>query len=162
MANTRIRIAALVAIPLILGACGGDPPDAGVASGGNGAGSPTSSADLAKYASCLREHGLTVVERDDGLSVRGPDPRTGQAAEEACKQYAPNLPEMPADEKKKLMDQALKFAVCMREHGVNMPDPQQDAKGGIKQELPTGMDKDAPVVRAAQEACRPLMIQEAR
>jgi hypothetical protein len=43
----------------------------------------------------------------------------------------------------------------MRQHGVNMPDPQITAEGVLLDErLPTGMRKDDPRVRAAQQACR--------
>ncbi|WP_405142187.1 hypothetical protein OG589_33575 [Sphaerisporangium sp. NBC_01403] len=159
MTDTRIRIAALIAIPLLLGACGGNGPGSGTASGGQDTGSRVSPADLAKYAACLREHGLTVVQKEDSLKVNGPDPQTGQAAENACKQYAPVLSGMSAEEKKKLMDRALKLTACMREHGVNMPDPQQDAKGGINQELPPGMDENTPAIQAARNACRAFMLQ---
>ncbi|GAA3131678.1 hypothetical protein [Streptosporangium carneum] len=159
MADTRIRIAALVMIPLILAGCGqGAGP--GVDSTGNGTAagaSPNPSADPAKYASCLREHGLTVVEDGDSLRIDAPDPKTGDAAREACKQYAPDRPGMSGEEKKKIMDQALAFTACMRRRGVTMADPEQNAEGGVKLNMPQGAEGDSPAVQAAQQACRSLM-----
>ncbi|MFG1682558.1 hypothetical protein ACGFNP_20500 [Nonomuraea sp. NPDC049269] len=155
MTRKRIRIAILIAIPLVLTACAGQRNSPGT-------GSPTSSGDPAKYASCLREHGLTVTQNDDGMSVRGSDPQKGAAAEQACKQYAPVLPPMSAEERKNAMDRALKFTACMRQKGVNMPDPRQDEKGGIRPDPPQGIDGDSPAAQAAQKACLPLMDQGAR
>ncbi|MFB4283648.1 hypothetical protein ACBJ59_50690 [Nonomuraea sp. MTCD27] len=47
---------------------------------------------------------------------------------------------------------ALKFAQCMREHGVDMPDPQG---GRIQLKIPEGMDQKK--VDKAHEECRPIM-----
>jgi hypothetical protein len=55
---------------------------------------------------------------------------------------------------------ALKFAKCMREHGVDMPDPTRDSKGGIRITARSGPgDKvrtDAGM-KAAQDACSKYM-----
>ena len=96
---------------------------------------------------------------DDGMSVRGSDPQKGAAAEQACKQYAPVLSAMSAEERKEAMDRALKFTACMRQKGVSMPDPRQDEKGGIRLDPPPGFDANSPVAQAAQKACQPLMDQ---
>ncbi|WP_203701645.1 hypothetical protein [Asanoa iriomotensis] len=47
-------------------------------------------------------------------------------------------------------DRALKFAQCMREHGVDMPDPEIDG-GRISQRINAKPGVD---VQAAQEACK--------
>jgi serine/threonine-protein kinase RIO1 len=50
---------------------------------------------------------------------------------------------------------ALNWAECMRQHGINMPDPQVTAEGVLLDEqLPTGMRKDDPRLRAAEQTCR--------
>src|SRR4029453_7054162 len=52
---------------------------------------------------------------------------------------------------------ALKFAKCMREHGVDMPDPKKDANGGIKITADAGTKsagKDNAKMQAAQKACQ--------
>jgi hypothetical protein len=48
----------------------------------------------------------------------------------------------------------LAFARCMRQHGVNMPDPKVEANGRTEWQLPSGMRKDDPRLKAAQQACR--------
>jgi hypothetical protein len=51
--------------------------------------------------------------------------------------------------------QALAFARCMRQHGINLPDPQVTAEGVLLDEqLPTGMRKDDPRLKAAEQVCR--------
>src|SRR4029450_5997642 len=38
----------------------------------------------------------------------------------------------------KAFEGALKFAKCMRDHGIDMPDPKKTAGGGIKQTMKIG------------------------
>jgi hypothetical protein len=53
---------------------------------------------------------------------------------------------------------ALNFAKCMRQHGINMPDPKISGTGrnlvDIVQEGPTGVDQKDPRLKAAQQACQ--------
>jgi hypothetical protein len=49
-------------------------------------------------------------------------------------------------------ERALKFAQCMREHGVDMPDPEPSSGGGVSIRVGPGADKDK--VDAAMEACK--------
>src|SRR5919198_1218149 len=60
---------------------------------------------------------------------------------------------------------ALEFAKCMREHGVDMPDPKF-GKGGIVVQKnasgDTGVDPDDPTFKAAQKACQPIVDKAAR
>jgi hypothetical protein len=50
---------------------------------------------------------------------------------------------------------ALAFAECMREHGIDMPDPQFDESGRVTQRIDadSGVDPGDPDFEAAQEAC---------
>jgi hypothetical protein len=48
----------------------------------------------------------------------------------------------------------LAYARCMRQQGVNMPDPKFDADGRTEWQLPSGMRKDDPRLMAAQQACK--------
>ena len=50
-------------------------------------------------------------------------------------------------------DQALKFVQCMRDHGVDMADPEFTADGGMSIQL-QGSPGDMAKIDAAQEACR--------
>jgi hypothetical protein len=51
----------------------------------------------------------------------------------------------------------LKFAQCMRDHGVDMPDPQRVGTGGIKLTGGKGLDFNDPKMKAAQSACQKYM-----
>ena len=56
----------------------------------------------------------------------------------------------------KAFEGALKFSQCMREHGIDMPDPQRVGKGGIK--LSGGkVDFNDPKMKSAQSACQKYM-----
>jgi hypothetical protein len=59
----------------------------------------------------------------------------------------------------KAYEGALKFAKCMREHGVDMPDPQRDAKGGIRitQSRRAGDGMTDAKMQAAQKDCDKYM-----
>ena len=53
---------------------------------------------------------------------------------------------------------ALEFAKCMREHGVDMPDPEVDSKGRIRVTVRAGRGQaDPKKLEAAQRACGHLM-----
>lgn len=57
-----------------------------------------------------------------------------------------------------LADQAAEFAGCMRENGVDMPDPQVDGDGGVQMRLPAGakpMAEDDDFAKA-DKACASL------
>jgi hypothetical protein len=63
----------------------------------------------------------------------------------------------PADREEALLD----FAECMRDHGIDMPDPQisQDGSGGIliQQEEGSGMDPESEEFQAAEDACESIL-----
>jgi hypothetical protein len=61
-----------------------------------------------------------------------------------------------AQDADKAYDGALKFTKCMRDHGVDMPDPTRNADGGITMRGPGGPGGrrlDDTKVQAAQQAC---------
>src|ERR1051326_7169841 len=57
-----------------------------------------------------------------------------------------SVPEMTDGER------AIKFAQCMRDHGIDMPDPQTDGGGGVAINLSDGTDPKA--VDAAMAQCK--------
>jgi hypothetical protein len=64
-----------------------------------------------------------------------------------------------ADGQDRAFEGALRFAKCMRDHGVDMPDPKRDSNGGIRLKAGIGAGADRaklkdPKMRAAQSACR--------
>lgn len=118
--------------------------------------------DLA-YAQCMRSHGQPSFpdpssqgrfKFPDGL----PSGPAYQSAYTACKKLLPNGGVVTAARLRKLMGTALKFAQCMRAHGIaNFPDPTM-SNGTISIAIPrgSGIDTSSPQFLAAQQACRSL------
>jgi hypothetical protein len=168
-----IRMGLLLGLPLVLAlgvaACGGGGKPSGVASLGGadkatgttraGAGSDDRQAALA-YAKCMRQHGIDMPDPKfdaAGHSSQqlppgvGPDDPRFKAADQACNKYLPNggAPEKPNPQEQQQMVQ---FARCMRQHGVNMPDPKPG--GGIDADAGAGVNPDSPKFKAAERACQ--------
>jgi hypothetical protein len=118
--------------------------------------------DLA-YAQCMRSHGQPSFpdptsqggfKFSDGL----PSGPAYQSAYTACKKVLPNGSVVTAAQLRRLMGTALKFAECMRAHGIaNFPDPTM-SNGTISIAIPqgSGIDTSSPQFLAAQQACRSL------
>jgi hypothetical protein len=158
----------LVAVPLALAlaACGGTTAkDDGVASANGGAASadPTASPSAKtdpqqaalKFAKCMREHGIDMPDPkmdEGGLQIslpRGVTPEKAEKAQKACAHLMESA--IPEGEKPSAedYDQMVKFAQCMREHGIDMPDPKPGEPMRIKMQ---GGSKEK--MDAAHEACK--------
>lgn len=75
---------------------------------------------------------------------------------------ATTTPATPGSAPLELEDAFVQYAECMRAHGVDMPDPQVQSDGGqviVSAGGPGGggSDIDPEVMRAADEACTPIM-----
>ena len=147
--------AALTAAALALGACGSDAGnDAGRAS------NASSDGPLA-YARCMREHGVDMPDperaADGKLLFRGPEPGAGvgpdvlQRAEEACKEKLEAGVQVAPEDRRDAQERGLKLARCMRERGIDMPDP--DAEGRLQLRMGEGPDPSDPAFREAEQAC---------
>jgi hypothetical protein len=55
--------------------------------------------------------------------------------------------------KQDAMQAALAFARCMRQHGINLPDPQFNGNG-ISKGRPGTVNPDSPKFKAAEQACQ--------
>jgi len=119
---------------------------------------PDSDAPL-KYAQCMRGHGMTWFPdpQPGGGPVRittpkGLDPKKMEAAQNACRRYAPNGGDKPKIDPAQV-EQARQMAKCMRANGVpNFPDPNAD--GGIgfdRGKLGTGPGE--PAFDKAEQIC---------
>jgi hypothetical protein len=95
-----------------------------------------------------------------GLGIDGEGlPEEFKAADEACRHILDDLiqdggPPMDAE----AQDRALEFAKCMREHGVDMPDPDFSGGGGgfsirIGGGADGGIDPGSQTFQDAQKAC---------
>jgi len=159
----RLRaLSALAVMTVLLGlaACGNTSNKNGVASAGSGAAAPAATASPSmdprdaqlRFAQCMRENGIQVADPEPGKPFQvngGADPAKLQAAQKKCGPIlqaggmGPNAND-PAEQ-----DAMVKFAQCMRAHGVDVPDPQ--AGQGLKLQAPNVSQEQA---EAAQKACQ--------
>ncbi|KAB2347452.1 hypothetical protein [Actinomadura rudentiformis] len=135
----------LSALAFLGTACGGDaggsgkenPSVSGTAPAGKGGGDRMPSMDQQlKFAKCMREHGVDMpdpkpgeAQRGIAIGGKGASAEKIEKALKSCRSVA-GIPEpKPISQEQK--DRMLKFAQCMRQHGVDMPDPKFDGKGGM-------------------------------
>jgi hypothetical protein len=125
------------------------------------------------FARCMREHGVDMPDPD--TSGGGPgvvtfearasasagtqldaDTSKFQEAHEACKDLMGDVGpiNLSPEQQQEMQDQALAFSRCMREHGINMPDPTFDG-GGVMMKIDgdSGFDPSDPKFEEAQKAC---------
>jgi hypothetical protein len=92
--------------------------------------------------------GPSAMIATPGGSVKLPNVESPgfKAADKKCKPILDaaraDMPEPSAEEKAQAQDRALAFAKCMREHGIDMPDPTFNGDGGISIELPSQVKSD--------------------
>jgi hypothetical protein len=145
-----IAAALLALLALLAAGCSGSPSPAGRAAGGGG---PANLPSAVAYSHCMRTHGITNFPDPTGT---GQVPKAGaqqlgvsvprlQAAEQAGQHLYPAsggsvyaeeqqcyvAGDCPAALTRRMMNAALRFARCMRSHGVpNFPDPTE-AQGSV-------------------------------
>lgn len=158
-------VAGLIAAGLVMVACssgGSSGPHVAHISSSASASASTSGAtkpSALAFSRCMRAHGVTnFPDPDANGNITLPGQGTGAqspkmaAARKACD---PLLP--PEQKTRNAPDRAssLKYAKCMRAHGVTkFPDP--DANGGIVLD-PKVVDPSSPQFKSAQQACKSLM-----
>lgn len=162
-----LALLAVAGAALALAACGGS--------------SPSSTADASKdeearlaFQDCLRDKGVDVQISPDGrgmaIRAEAPGVRPGSSGGPGrmedllgdCRKQTGWAPPEPSEaEKVEMRDRALRFARCMREHGVDMPDPSTDGRMTMR------VNPGSPTFRSAQRACGadmdiPMSATEAR
>jgi hypothetical protein len=150
----------VLALTLAVAACGG--ADQATATTRAGASSDLTQAALA-FVRCMRQHGINMPDpKPDGrIDLRIGDDRDGprvRAAQQACRKSLPGgqARKPTAQDQQQALAQGLAFARCMRQHGINLPDPEITAKGNrqyLHWRLPTDVDRDDPRLGAAEQAC---------
>jgi hypothetical protein len=163
--RARVLAAAAGGIAVLAAGCGGG-------GGSSAAAGSKAYQEAFAFARCMRSHG----------EPSWPDPSSGGAfstsginlsspqfslASGACKNLQPAGGvhfQLSAAQQQALIKQGLKFAACMRAHGIpNFPDPEvQGVKAGAigfstKGLAPPGQRLNSPQFLAAQKACEPLM-----
>jgi len=181
----RLRLlAAFVVLPLAFAACsasaGTDGGVASLASPDAAAASPSPDASsnpedaMLDFAQCMRDHGVDMPDPQTGgggvrigIGQNGIDPGSEafQAAQEACQHFLDDAGfGGPRDLSQEQLDQMVEFAQCMRDNGIDMPDPAAD--GGMSVQIrgqassggagPGGVDPQSDEFQAAMEACQAL------
>ena len=168
----RYLAPAVVALALLTAACGGGGgggQDSGVASidgkkaGGGSSGQKAKAVDREKaalaFAKCMRANGANVPDPDaNGMFAitpdqQPPDPEAMARAETKCRKERAALQGSMGEPPKDFQDKVLKMSRCMREHGVDMPDPRIGSSGEAAVEIdPSKLDD--PEFQKAQETCR--------
>jgi hypothetical protein len=175
-------ILALAEGGLLCAACGGSPPS-GVANLGSattttqtsssqtaGSGSTSKYKAALAYVDCMRSHGVSNFPdptsdgqinvkfayggKDGSPASSGIDRMSPQyiSADQTCRHLLPGEVPTPAQNQQALAND-LKFAYCMRSHGVsNFPDPTNAAVVRI-----IGVDQNSPRYKSAKKACDALV-----
>jgi hypothetical protein len=174
LAPRRRAIAAILlvlAVAVGLSACGSSATSSSASAGGGTSG--TQYQARLNLAKCFRAHGLNVPDPSTNGGPAGGGGGGGvlralqgypqaqiTAATTACKQYMaaafPRLNQTPAQQAQ-FRQQFVKFAECMRSHGINIPDPTTTGAGGfgLRGAL-RSIDRNSPAFQAANKACQSL------
>jgi hypothetical protein len=130
------------------------------------------------FARCMREHGVDMPDPqvdDNGrgvIQVGGPgadgeaqpiDKDTMDAAQQACQPLIEDVvqnrqQDLDPEQIQEMQDQALAFSQCMRDHGIDFPDPVFGDSGTVSISLGEpgsgGLDPQSSDFQAAQQECQ--------
>ena len=153
-------LAAVAAVAALATACGGGDPSS--------ASSPTFAQEVA-LAHCMRGHGAPDFPDPDpsgGFSLHSALDHQVLAAYGACRHLLPGGPSLAqvqqlAQQEQRKQEQALpelvKFAQCVRSHGVpNFPDPPASGQGTTPSQA-AGVDPNSPKFQAAVRSCQHVL-----
>ncbi len=172
-----LGVVVVAAVALLATACGSGRSE-GVASVSQGQGSASGTGQqdeqrakdpekaMLDFARCMREHGVDMpdpkpgnggVTRFEAPSGGGPlpDESTFAEADKACRHLMGDAgpPKLSPEDQKEVQDAMLAFARCMREHGIDVPDPQPGG-GGMLAKPGEGIDPNSARFQAAEKDCR--------
>ena len=117
---------------------------------------------MRKFAQCMRQNGVDMpdpVEKGGRIAMRASAmPGANRedkmkAAQAKCRHLQPNGGK-PVKLKPEDLAKMRAMAKCMREHGVDMPDPEPDGSIKITKGKNSTMNLDSPTFKAADKACR--------
>jgi hypothetical protein len=118
------------------------------------------------YARCMRAHGVPDFPDPGSNGQFNVDPHSASSQETAANQVCHHLlnagRQGTTAQQQHMLGQVVKYAQCMRAHGVpNFPDPQATS-GGIGQPAGIvvggpGIDNNSPQFQSANHACQHLL-----
>jgi len=158
LSHAGLAAAVLALIGLLATACGGGSSPAAASGGGGGGGSPPVQAQLA-YARCMRAHGVPDFPdpNSNGGGFEGvPAGSQVTAADHVCHHLlSAGAPHLSPAQQQHLLGQLVKYAQCMRAHGLpNFADPHTDNGGYI---MGGDTDRNSPQYQSANQACQHLL-----
>jgi hypothetical protein len=164
----------VLALGVAVAACGSSSASSSSSSSSTGSARYHARLNLAK---CFRSHGINIPDPSPGGGEAG---GTGaafralqsypqsqiQAVLQDCRQYlAQAFPQLnlTPQQRAQVQQQLVRFAECMRSHGVNVPDPTFNGNGvfGFKRSFGS-VDRNSPAFRSAMTACQSLRPQFGR
>lgn len=165
--NARMALFPVVAaFALLVGGCSADSPRPEVASVSSPAATSPGQAPPGgqdEFTKCMLDNGVDLNaggtpddEGGDGTSQGTSSPadqRTQQEALAKCREFLPDggAPKPLGEE---ALQQAREFAKCMRDKGVEYPDPDPNAVGGEGvTPIPSGIDVNDPATREMMADC---------
>jgi len=123
------------------------------------------------FAECMRDHGIDMEdpqfdgEGGGGINLEATPENEDEieAAQEACQPLLENARgnvELDPEREAELQEQMLAYAQCMRDRGIDMPDPVFSDDGFVVQQAGPGGGsggdpREDPDFEAANEACQP-------
>lgn len=160
-------------VAIAISACGSSSSSSSTAAAAAGT---TVSGSNARYqarlnlAKCFRAHGINVPDPTPGAGAAGGGggifrslssypQATVTAARQACQQYLKQafaFGNTSPSQIAQFRQEFVKFAECMRSHGVNIPDPTSGSGGfGLRQAF-SNVDRNSPQFKSALAACQSL------
>jgi hypothetical protein len=168
-----LAVVAALAVSCALAACGGGASSATNAAASEQARERGDETKLAQFAKCLREHGVEAKTSSTGPGAGGFGIRVGgragsgagpaqmEAAQRACQKYrpVPKKIDLSPQEKVQREEAVLKFAKCMRDHGIGVH--ASTSGGGIQIQVhgkpDSGPNPESPAFQSAQKSCQGLL-----
>jgi len=156
----NLAIVGVLASSVAVAGCGGSSSSGS----GSSASSSANKQDAArvKLNQCLRDQGVNVPDSaggGGGTALTASDRQKLQTAIQGpCKKYQSQaFGNITDSQRQEFQDAFTKFSACMRQHGVNLPDPTANGNGGP----PAGgqIDQSDPKVKAATSACQSKLPQ---
>lgn len=148
---TRL-IPVLLVAGLVISGCGGS-------SSSKSSSTDAASRDAArvKFAKCMRDNGIDLPDNPGqnggAQAFRNIDQSKFQAAQKACQKYRQAaVGNLSSSDRQAFQDAFVKFSSCMRQHGVDLPNPT--AGGGAPPAGGNPVNQNDPKTKAAREACQ--------
>jgi hypothetical protein len=166
-----LLIVLLVLVVLAGAGCGGGSESSGVANveteGGNAPAETTTPSTeeteqaMLRFAQCMRDQGIDypdpAPDANGNLRLRPPtgnvDQEQLESAQEACQEHLEGVIQPRSEEDEtEFQDALLKYARCMRDNGVDVPDPPAASSdfGAFREQI----DRNDPQFQSANEECQ--------